>query len=152
MNRWLPSILLTLAACFLTSCGSYHNAFAKAAADLPQPPKNAEGPWQGTWLSDVNAHTGPLWCIVEPNAGVAGHYDFRYRAGWGVFRFGDYTHTVAAVPAADGSIRLSGKMELPGGFGTYQVDGTLTHDTFKATYRSKADRGTMTLTRPVAGR
>lgn len=135
----------------LCSCGfsAYPMDFAKATTELPRPASNAEGPWVGTWKSKVNGHHGPVWCIVTPTAGQPGHYDFRYRAGWGVFKFGDYTHTLPAVLKPDGSIDLSGSMVLPGGFGEYEVNGKLTRDSFTATYRSEADHGTMTLERPV---
>jgi hypothetical protein len=148
-------VLILLAATIaigLSSCAnSYSRGFAKASAALPRPPSNAEGPWLGTWKSDVNGHTGPLWCIVHPTPDRPGDYDFRYRAGWGVLKFGDYTHTTPAKLAADGSMKLSGEMTLPGGFGNYKVEGRLTRDSFTATYRSKGDRGTMTLKRPALG-
>lgn len=150
----MKSAILPLAAAItvaLSSCAnSYHRAFAEASAALPRPPANAEGPWLGTWKSDVNGHTGPLWCIVQPTPDRPGDYDFRYRAGWGVFKFGDYTHTTPAKLAADGSLKLSGEMALPGDFGNYQAEGRLTRDSFTATYQSKGDRGTMTLKRPAA--
>jgi hypothetical protein len=140
-----------VAALAFASCGtgSYSRGFERASVALPRPPANAEGPWHGTWKSAVNGHHGPLWAIVQPNAGRPGHYDFRYRAGWGLLRFGDYTHTTPARLASDGSIRLAGEMILPGGFGSFRVDGHLTRETFDATYRSAADHGTMTLGRPA---
>jgi hypothetical protein len=150
----MKSILFPLAAAIalLSSCaGSYHRGFTEASAALPRPPANAEGPWIGTWKSDVNGHTGPLWCIVQPATLSPGEYHFRYRAGWGFLKFGDYTHATPAKLAADGSMKLSGEMVLPGGFGNYQVEGSLTHDSFTATYQSDGDRGTMTLKRPASG-
>lgn len=148
-------VLIPLAAVIalaLSSCAnSYTRGFAEASAALPRPPTNAEGPWIGTWKSDVNGHTGPLWCIVQPAPNRPGDYEFRYRAGWGMLKFGDYTHTTPAKPAADGSLELSGEMVLPGGFGTYQVEGHLTRESFTATYQSDGDRGTMTLKRPPLG-
>ena len=145
-------ILLASAVAFpLSSCGtgSYSGGFATASATMARPPANAEGPWQGSWKSDVSGHHGPLWCMVQRSPAV-GHYDFRYRAGWGILRFGDYTHTVPARLASDGSLRLSGAMILPGGVGTYRVDGCITRDAFVASYRSASDRGTMDLRRPPA--
>jgi hypothetical protein len=148
----MKSLLLPLAAAMtvaLSSCAnSYSRGFAEASAALPRPPVNAEGPWLGTWQSEVNGHSGPLWCIVQPTPDRPGDYDFRYRAGWGALKFGDYTHTTPAKLAADGSLNLRGEMDLPGGLGTYQVKGRLTRDSFTATYQSDADRGTMTLKRP----
>jgi len=148
--------LLPLAAALtwvLSSCGtgSYSRGFEQAATTMAKPPATAAGPWRGTWTSAANGHHGPLWCIVQPTPDRPGHFDFRYRAGWGVLRFGDYTHTTQATLAADGSLRLDGSMSLPGGLGTYQVKGRLTRDSFDATFRSAADHGTMTLRRPDPG-
>ncbi len=145
-----PLILLAAALAF-SSCApnSYTRGFVEATADLPRPPTNAHGPWLGSWKSEVNGHTGPLWCIVQPTPDRPGYYDFRYRAGWGVVKFGDYTHTTPAKLADDGSIALSGEMKLPGGLGIYHVKGRLTRETFTSTYQSAGDRGTMTLKRPA---
>lgn len=148
----VAALATTAVVLALTSCGaaSYSRGFRTASSNFTRPPLNAHGPWEGTWKSDVNGHTGPLWCIVQPSQERPGHYDFRYRAGWGVLRFGDYTHTTPGRLASDGSLKLSGSMVLPGGFGTYEVDGRITRDTFEATYRSSADHGSMTLRRPPA--
>lgn len=149
MNLLLILVAAAIALALSSCANSYTRGFAKASAALPRPPVDVEGPWIGTWKSDVNGHTGPLWCIVQPTPGRPGEYDFRYRAGWGALKFGDYTHTTPAKPAADGSLKLSGEMVLPGGLGTYQVEGRLTRDSFTATYQSEVDRGTMTLRRPA---
>jgi hypothetical protein len=148
MKSRLIAAALVLALC---SCGpgSYRSDFAEASRKIPHPPPDAEGPWLGTWISGVNGHTGPLWCIVLPNPEEPGKYDFRYRAGWGVLKFGDYTHTVPAKPRKDGSLALAGEMQLPGGLGTYQVNGNLTRETFYATYQGAGDHGTMSLKRPA---
>ncbi|MEP4078300.1 hypothetical protein [Haloferula sp.] len=134
----------------LASCvpGSYTRDFVKETAVQPKPPTSVEGAWIGEWKSEVNGHEGPLWCIVHPNDEEPGHYDFRYRAGWGLVHFGDYTHTVEVAPDASGNLPLEGEMELPAGLGTYTVKGELTREEFKATYKSKADRGSMVLKRP----
>jgi hypothetical protein len=136
----------------LSSCGtsSYSRAFESAAAAMVRPPVTAEGPWQGSWKSAVNGHHGPLWCLVQPTPDRPGFHDFRYRAGWGLLRFGDYTHTTPARLAGNGSLPLAGAMKLPGGLGTYQVEGRLSRDTFEATYRSTADHGSLSLRRPAS--
>ena len=141
------SVAFTLSAC---GPGTYSHGFEAEAAAMVRPPVTAEGPWLGSWQSEVNGHHGPLWCIVRPTPGRCGNYDFRYRAGWGVFRFGDYTHTTPACVADSGSLALAGAMALPGRLGTYQVKGLLTRNSFDATYRSAADHGTLTLRRPAA--
>jgi len=142
----LRSALLSLAT-LLSACSAYQRDFREAAAELPDPPPNALGAWKGSWHSEPSGHRGPLWCVVTPAEG--GGHDFRYRAGWGAFQFGDYTHHVEAELAADGSLAVTGEMELPGGFGTYTIDGRLTATEFKARFTSdRGDRGTMTLSRP----
>ena len=148
-----PSLLLTaIFTVALASCGTgpYSRSFKEATTSLPRPAPNVEGPWKGTWKSKVNGHQGPLWCIVQPTPNQPGRYDFRYRAGWGKLQFGDYTHTLTARTAGDGSLPISGEMPRPGGLGTYQVKGRLTRDSFMATYQSKADHGIMILSRPAA--
>ena len=144
-------LLTAVLALLLSSCGfsPYSRSFKQATATLSHPAPNSEGPWVGTWKSNVNGHTGPLWCIVSPSPDQPTRYNFRYRAGWGKLQFGDYTHTVTTKPSPAGSLPLAGEMVLPGGFGTYQVKGHLTRDSFTATYHSKADHGTMTLYRPA---
>jgi hypothetical protein len=143
----LPTAALAFA---LSSCGlsPYSRDFEAELATMARPPLTSEGPWLGSWQSDVNGHHGPLWCMVRPACDRAGYYDFRYRAGWGILRFGDYTHTTLASVTRGGSLALAGSMTLPGGLGTYQVKGRLTRDSFDATYRSAADHGTLTLRRP----
>lgn len=141
----LLSLPLLLASCVP---GTYTRDFVKETAAQAKVPTSVEGAWLGEWKSEVNGHEGPLWCIVHPSEEKAGHYDFRYRAGWGLVHFGDYTHSTAAAPDAQGNMPLEGEMELPAGLGTYAVKGRLTATTFRATYKSKGDQGTMTLKRP----
>ena len=141
--------LLILLTALLGSCApGYHAAFKKEAALLPDPPVSTEGAWKGSWKSDTNGHLGPLWCIVRPSPGEPDSHDFRYRAGWGVLRFGNYTHTTPTTRNRDGSLILNGAMALPAGLGTYKVKGKLTATTFDATYSSKHDSGSFTLRRP----
>ena len=141
--------LLILLTALLGSCApDYHAAFKKESALIPDPLVSTEGAWKGYWKSDTNGHYGPLWCIVRLSPGKPGSHDFRYRAGWGVLRFGNYTHTTPTIRNRDGSFILNGAMILPAGLGTYKVKGNLTPATFDATYSSKHDRGTLTLRRP----
>jgi hypothetical protein len=65
-----------------------------------------------------------------------------------MMKFGDYVHQVATEPDGEGKLPLEGQLELPAGLGVYAVVGQLTPTEFKATYDSKGDRGTMSLSRP----
>ena len=132
----------------LVSCGTGYNAdFAREVAAMPDSPNSAQGPWKGEWKSDVNGHRGPLWCILSQ--GEAGKWDFRYRAGWGVLEFGDYTHTLEVEEKPDGSLVFDGGMDLPGGVGFHTVKGTVSNESFQARYTSEhGDHGAMILDRP----
>ena len=138
---WLPlATVLTLA-----SCSSYQRDFRKATLTKPQP--GPTGPWKGHWQSEVNGHHGPLWCLVSRDS-EGDYWNFRYRAGWGLLQFGDYTHPITATPKKDGSLPVEGKMTLPNNFGTYSVQGLVTNQRFHLHYQGNGDKGSMTLTRP----
>ena len=131
----------------LASCTTYHVDFAKAEKALPVPPDKPTGPWKGRWVSQANGHHGVLWCVISP--AEKDTYDFRYRAGWAKFQFGDYTHTCPVKTNDDGSRELESAMKLPGDWGTYTIKGTITPTEFDATYKSDTgDHGTMKLRRP----
>ncbi|NNC86889.1 MAG: hypothetical protein HKN82_00355 [Akkermansiaceae bacterium] len=142
--------LLALAAGFLAvSCSPYQRDFRQAVAAAQGRHADPTGPWKGTWHSVPSGHDGPLWCIITETPGRAGSYDFRYRAGWGILNFGDYTHTVPVKRRPGGALGVTGSMELPAAVGTYSLDGMVTNDRFDAKYTStKGDHGTFTLRRP----
>ena len=130
-----------------TGCSQYSRDFRSGVAAWSNSANSATGPWEGEWRSEVNGHHGPLWCLVERMD--AEHHTFRYRAGWGVMSFGDYVHVASTEPDGRGGILFSGEMELPGGFGTYLVDGRVTPRRFAARFRSdRGDRGVMEISRP----
>ena len=78
--------------------------------------------------------------MVQPSPGRPGYYDFRYRAGWDILRFGDYTHTVSTRLAGDGSMSLCGAVNLPGGLGACRVDGHLPSGADLAPFQPKSVR------------
>ena len=149
--RFLGLLLPLLVGTLLPSCRTfaYQADFEKAVVAAPAVPVDPTGPWKGSWKSNMNDHSGPLWCLVSPSPDQADSYDFRYHAGWGKFEFGDFTHTVPGALTPDKALAITGKMELPGFVGTYSVDGAATKVTFKAKYKSDhGEHGTMTLKRP----
>ncbi len=140
-------LLLVTVAALLAACSTYHADFAQAVQAAPVPPDSPSGPWKGRWVSQANGHEGPLWCVITP--GPKGTCDFRYRAGWAHLQFGDYTHTCPVDTEADDSLKITSAMKLPGEWGTYTINGTITATKFDATYTSDTgDRGTMKLRRP----
>lgn len=138
--------LICLLLATLVSCSSYQRDF-KAATKSFTSTGTLEGPWKGTWQSEVNGHHGPLWCQVSRDPEKAKEWIFRYRAGWGVLQFGDYKHSVKAT-LKNKLLPIDSSMTLPGGFGTYHVKGTLTSTNFAMRFKGNGDKGTMILTRP----
>jgi len=110
------------------------------------------GPWTGTWLSHVNAHTGDLRCLVEPkegtSAGKPGDYQFRYHATWGKLMSGGFTTDFPVTKDGRKGYRVKGSKKL-GLFGGFDHDGQISGDTFDATYASDlGDHGVFEMKRP----
>lgn len=146
------AVLALLTPVFLASCSEYSKDFRTSAAQFKKAkvsPNTPAGPWEGTWKSEVNGHHGPLWCLISQDPKKPEIWNFRYRAGWGVLKFGDYTHQVNAKLAKDGSLALNDKMTLPNNFGTYTVTGKTTPKKFDVRFHGNGDKGTMTLKRPA---
>jgi len=143
---WLLFPLTLLPA----SCSKFTGDFQTAAKNFKPKavPATAAGPWKGTWKSEVNGHKGPLWCLISKDQKDPALWNFRYRAGWGILKFGDYTHPVKTKLTAKGELPLNDEMTLPKNFGTYKVNGTVTPTTFNVRFNGNGDKGTMTLTRP----
>jgi len=144
-THWLTVLPLAL----LVSCSGYQRDFKRAASEFKQA-KSPEGPWKGTWKSEINGHHGPLWCLVSNDDTSPKTWQFRYRAGWGVLQFGDYIHRVDTKLKSNGSLPLDSSMTLPKNFGTYAVNGQITPTQFKVRFEGNGDKGTMTLTRPAS--
>ena len=151
MNRLLRFAILLGVCATLPSCLSYHARFEKAVAAAAGKYEAPTGPWVGNWKSDWNGHEGPLWCIVTETPNQPGSFDFRYRAGWGIFKFGNYVHTLKTAKTAEGALLVKGEMELPKLVGTHSLDGAVSNAAFDASYKSdKGDHGKMILRRPPA--
>ena len=103
------------------------------------------GRWSGSWISEVNGHSGRLRCIATPIAPGRSrlHFDARY---WKVFRFSyavefDVTR-LESLDVFEGATDLGW---LAGG--VYHYAGTATVQEFQATYRSKHDHGVFRMKR-----
>lgn len=139
----LASVLLLLS---MSGCASYEREWRHARVQAPAKPGSVTGPWEGTWLSDVNGHTGRLRCLVKQKN--QDEYEFHFKATyWKLFRY-SYLVTLPAHRHATG-YTFSGDEDL--GYlagGVYHYDGTIIGTNFNATYNCKFDHGTFTLSRP----
>jgi hypothetical protein len=89
----------------------------------------------------LRADTAPSTAPVE-------EYQARFEATyWGIFHA--HYNTTLSGPETAGALHLSGRKNL--GWlegGVYEYDATVTPHRFDATYRSKKDQGTFSMTRP----
>jgi hypothetical protein len=117
----------------------------REARKAPTPP-GIEGAWEGTWLSEHNGHEGQLRCLVSKSTEEPHAYDFHYWASWANFVSGNFAVTYHVVPKGDG-FTVSGESDL-GPFGVFSHEGLVSHDHFRATYRSPEDQGVFEMRRP----
>lgn len=111
----------------------------------PASSRGIAGPWEGTWKSEKNGHTGALRCLVEPQAD--GKYLFRYWAQWCDNMKGTFALS-CEVKRSGGDYSVKGTKNL-GLFGTYHHEGVISARQFDATFRSnRKNLGTFRLLRP----
>jgi hypothetical protein len=133
-------------AILTTGCRSFHRGWKAATAASP-PASDISGPWDGSWLSDVNGHHGRLRCLVTRLD--ERHYRARYKATYRkILRFG-YTVDMEIARPLNDRFQFNGKADLGWwGGGIYHYDGYATTTNLFSTYNSKYDHGTFQMKRP----
>jgi len=103
------------------------------------------GRWEGSWISEKNAHSGRLRCLITP-AGD-GVYDARFHAKyWRILSFG-YTAPLT-VQRSNNIARFTGEADLGQlAGGVYKYAGAVTGTNFHSTYECAIDRGYFRMTR-----
>jgi hypothetical protein len=146
MKHLARFITTFVALLILTGCSTFERDWRHAVLQAPAKPGNPAGPWQGTWVSEKNGHTGDLRCLVTQKS--AKEYEYRFKATyWKTFRF-SYTANLPTQCTGD-SCTFKGSENL--GFlagGAYNYEGQISNRTFHATYSCKYDHGTFLLSRP----
>jgi len=141
-SRWTWSVALALLVC---GCSSFNRDW-KRAGQHPAPTDAITGRWEGRWLSEVNAHTGKLRCLITHQTNDV--YAARFRASYmTILRF---SYTVPLTVTASNAVwQFHGEEDLgaPAG-GVYHYVGSATATNFHSTYDSKYDRGTFEMRRP----
>lgn len=141
-SRWCSCLALALLVC---GCASFNREWRNAGKQ-PAPPTAITGRWEGQWLSDVNAHTGKLRCIVTHQTNAL--YAARFRASYlEILRF---SYTVPLTVSATNNVwQFQGEVDLGAmAGGVYHYTGSATPTNFHSTYDSKYDRGVFELRRP----
>ncbi len=145
-RHFIAAIAVSAVLLLTSGCSSYNRQW-QTAARQPLPSASFEGPWRGSWISEVNGHNGQLLCLVTK---INDHeYRARYRATYqNVLHFN--STVILNVAPGDGLYRLNGRANL--GWlagGVYEYAGEATATNFYSTYKSKYDHGTYRLTRPT---
>lgn len=141
--RILPVLLASL---FLTSCVGFQSKWNKSVSDYRAGKISApEGPWEGTWATKTNGHTGNLKAIVSK--APDGEYDFHYYATWKKFLQGGYKVRFP-VTRSGSTYYVDGEKDL-GIFGSFGHKAKITRNSYEATYSNdKGDLGTFSMKRP----
>lgn len=144
---FLRILFAAMAALFLCQCSSFEKEWAQSVANYQSGKVNAPfGPWQGSWSTITNNHSGGLRAIVKPSS-KKDHYTFRYHATWGVLFQGTYSVDFPGKNQGNHYI-IEGNKSL-GIFGNFGHKATVSNSSFKAKYSNdKGDLGSFTLKRP----
>lgn len=143
LGRVLTALLLLS---LLSGCTSFERDWRHARLQPPAQPGTLAGPWQGTWLSEVNGHTGELRCLVTEKQPA--EYEFRFKATyWKIFRYSYLVTLPVAYDAAGYSFKGQENLGWLAG-GVYHYDGRIAGTNLNATYSCKFDHGTFKLSRP----
>lgn len=138
-------LLSALVIAVLPSCSMGFRTQWQAAVAQSRPASSIDGPWEGTWLSGFNGHTGKLSCVVGPEK--ADHTrEFFYHATWGKLFSGSF-RAVHEVSQSGGVTHFTAKHDI-GKRGTFHAEGTISGSEFKATYKAAGDHGTFVMKRP----
>lgn len=145
-------LVAALGLLLATGCSTARfNRDWNAAAGAPAGGSALEGRWEGTWRSDVNAHTGRLRCWVTPSTN--GTHTARFHAEYRLLLPLTFSYAVPLTatnrPDSAGA-GFAGRADLgrlAGGVYTYRGRATATN--FFSTYECARDRGIFEMTRPA---
>lgn len=132
--RWCCAAFVLL----LCGCSSFNREWRRVGK-LAASQDSIAGRWEGHWLSDVNAHTGKLRCIVTGETN--GIYAARFRATY--MKVLDFSYAVPLkVEQRDGIWHFQGEEDLGAmAGGVYRYTGSANSTNFHSTYDSQYDHG-----------
>jgi len=145
------SLALLIGLAFgMVGCSSFNRDWKAAREGRTE---GIEGRWQGTWRSDVTAHTEQLRCLLTPS-GTNHMWDARFQAKYRKLIRLTFSYTVPlTVTNQERGHQFAGAADL--GWlagGRYSYRGRATSTNFFATYESQYDRGVFEMVRPVEER
>lgn len=141
MNRLFLLLLVTVC---LSSCGAAFRKEWNTAKAKPVSAGSIEGPWEGSWRSEVNGHKGKLRCVIPPS--TASTREFHYYATWAKVFSGSMKAHHTLKSQAKG-VTFTAQHSL-GSFGQFTAQGTISDQKFDATYQAIGDHGVFEMKRP----
>ncbi len=148
----MKSLVLLILCCslvlLLTGCGPFERQWKQAVSAYQAGQTSSPiGPWEGTWKTVTNGHTGKLRAIVTAPENSTDDYRFRYHATFKKNLSAGYTAHFP-VTRSGSTYRVDGQQKLPL-YGTFRHQATITRDRFNATYSSKkGEIGSFEMKRP----
>ena len=110
-----------------------------------EPVPDLSGRWSGYWLSDKNAHTGPL--NARFTAKPDGSYRVLFTGRFMMIIPFIYSTTFQASPTGSDTVNVSASQNLGPGLGTFDTNGIATSSTFDARFTARGDSGRFVMNR-----
>jgi hypothetical protein len=126
----------------LTGCSSFDREWKQAASGEES---GLTGRWQGTWVSEVNAHHGQLRCVVTQTNGP--EYLAHFRATYQAVLHFSYNVNLQAEKEGD-AFQFQGEADLGWAGGIYHYAGRADGSNFVSSYSSASDHGMFQMKRP----
>ncbi|EEF57457.1 hypothetical protein [Pedosphaera parvula] len=136
---FLPFLFLAV------GCHSFDHEWQEAVKQ-PEPVRDIQGAWQGTWKSESTGHTDKLRCLISKEG--EGKYNARFKANYhSVMSFS--INIPLSVQQVGGEYQFTGDADL--GWlagGNYHYEGHAIGSNYFSSYASKYDHGTFQMERP----
>lgn len=140
-----PAVLA--AVLVLTGCSTFNRQW-KAALAQPVAADSIAGPWQGTWTSQVNGHTGALRSLIELKTNQT--YLARFQARYTKIIPMKFSYTVELqVEKVEDGFKFRGQEDLGAlAGGMYYYEGHAGRTNYFSNYKCEMDHGTFQMVRP----
>ncbi len=131
----LPAVILVLSACLLP-------ANAAQGGWGGSPTGQPAGVWRGKWSSQTSGHRGPLGARIRPLG--PDRYRALFYGRFAVVIPFAYRTTLTRVPGTSDLYHSAKRMPL---LGTYRTTARISHDSFRADFVGREDRGVFLMSR-----
>lgn len=133
------SLVLAAVLAMMAGCSSFERQWNKAPGDQHAQADPLAGRWHGQWISESTGHSGPMRCLIMPQA------DGRYQVTVQAERWGLLTRQTSWLITPSQHNRV---YHFRTDAGDYRYEGQVVGQRFEAYYfRTAEDYGRFELTR-----